>query len=182
MKLNDDSAWGAFVLTSEEDLVHMSGYDEYFDKFQEQLGYTHELANDYKAVFYPINKKAARLVRERFQAHQQMQVDPHCQRDYEKAIKILQDHTPSSFFQEEVFQRNYEIFLEGGVQEVARSSEELLAHFVWVRMKNPVRDTHGEIRRESIIGSGYYSVEDLNSALEEIRKLRCVQNVWANIN
>jgi hypothetical protein len=53
--------------------------------------------------------------------------------------------------------------------------------FTWIRMRKPV-SVGDRMTREAIIHSYPHRLSDLEEAFEEIRQLKCVANIWYNLD
>jgi hypothetical protein len=143
------------IISDYGNMVDMS-LDDKFMKFCDKLGYWSEPWDDSELCFMPTDDAVAKSYRQKGKKKPK-DTDPACQRDLDRAIQILAD-VPVVGFE------------EGGMHQ-----------YTWIRMKGFV-DHKGRTTRETIVDSDPHRISDLEEAYEEIRNLKCVSNIWYNLD
>lgn len=159
----EDSAcgWAPFALVSDSNMETLVLYDEAFSDFIESLGYYNEMSDRYHVCFAPTDDTLYKQYVNIYKEHAALrQASPRCQRDYLRALDIM---------------NSYPTYESGPGPWGA------VFQFTWIRFKDYV-EVDGEIIRKFILDSHPRNLSDLNMALQEIRQLPCVQNVWYNLD
>jgi len=153
--------YAAFALISDDGNFVAVSLQDKFIRFLGRLGYWAEPYDEAELCVIPIDATLEEQYRDRgLQAKKQVMIDPACQRDFERAKEIL-EQVPVVGFD------------EGGMHQ-----------YTWIRMRKPVLNPRESDppTRETIIDMEPHRIDELQEAFEEIRKLKCVSNIWFNLD